>query len=194
MQEALSWIQTEESCDRHHSQHMLLCLCVIFKNSSRTGGTNRDDFDDLKGAMEQITHHFTRTEFIAFLKQCARKHKLQETFTAAHASREGIQRLTLGQLKPQLGLIKLERTVPQVPAGTWQMEEVYGSNTPNSSTRYFYNLPSTSSWFKADATYKLQQEDLDMGFRCPGSITSHFLSAQLSRCDIVYFQWRYCLL
>lgn len=28
---------------------------------------------------------------------------------------EGIQHLTLGQLKPQLGLIKQERTVPQVP-------------------------------------------------------------------------------
>lgn len=75
---------------------------------------------------------------------------------------EGIQHLTLGQLKPQLGLIKRERTVPRLPAGNQQMEEVYGSNTPNSSACYFYCLLSTRSWFNTNATYKLQHQDPDI--------------------------------
>lgn len=66
---------------------------------------------------------------------------------------EGIQHLTLGQLKPQLGFIKEERKVPHFPTGNWQMEDVYCLNMPNSSACYFYYIPSTTTWFKANANY-----------------------------------------
>lgn len=46
----------------------LLCIRVIFKNPSWTGGTNREDFEDVKGAEGQITHHFTPARFTAFFK------------------------------------------------------------------------------------------------------------------------------
>lgn len=78
--------------------------------------------------------------------------------------------------------------MPQVPAGTWQMEEVYGSNPPNSSACYFYNLLSSGSWFNANATYKLRHKDLDIALRRPAPLTSHFLGVQLPHCDILYFQ------
>ena len=50
--------------------------------------------------------------------------------------KEGIQHLTLGQLKPQLGPIKQERKVPHFPSGNQQMEEVYCLSTPKASACY----------------------------------------------------------
>lgn len=119
--------------------------------------------NDPKGADKQICIFYVWRIYCCFLKQCSRKNtNYRKPLRSCTHHEEGIQRLTLGQLKPQLGLIKPERTVPQLPAGDQQMEEVYGSNTPNSSACYFYCLLSTRSWFNTNATYKLQHQDLDI--------------------------------
>lgn len=119
---------------------------------------------------------------------------------------EGIQHLTLGQLKPQLGLIKQERKVPHFPGGNWQMEEVYCSNTPNSSACYFFFftafyqpqfdltpvLPIAALVQYQDLESNQPRRDTQM---C--SFTAQFLLTQLPHGDIYntlllcYFQCHY---
>lgn len=159
-----------------------------------------------KGADKQICILYVRRIYCCFLKQCSRKNtNYRKPLWSCTHHEEGIQHLTLGQLKPQLGLIKWERTVPQFPAGNQQMEEVYGSNTPNSSACYFYCLLSTRSWFNTNATYKLQHQDPDIWLRHPRrkkKIKNSDLFPHISvlpHWDILdtirpcYFKWHYCI-
>lgn len=87
-----------------------------------------------------------------FWKHCSRKHKLQETFTVSYASWRRHSTFDPWTVKTTAGIYKGgEKGASLPPAGNWQMEDVYSSNIPNSSACYFYYIPSTTTWFNANA-------------------------------------------